>query len=166
MKKFLKITFTCIIVLLLLAQLYPRPEKNQGSMKGPNEISSVHTVPDDVQKILQTSCYDCHSNQTIYPWYSHIQPVASWLGNHIREGKDELNFSEFGTYSLRRQYHKLEEINDEIKHDAMPLLSYTLIHTDAKLNDASKKLVFNWVASLLDSFSTHYPADSLVRKKR
>lgn len=165
MKRFFKIFFLTIFIALLLIQLYPKPKPNVSPVTGANDITVVHHVPADVEKVLRSSCYDCHSNNTTYPWYASVQPVAMWLGNHIVEGKRELNFSEFGTYALRRQYRKLEEMNSQVKENQMPLSSYTLIHTDAKLDEAEKVLLAGWVTSLRDSFKTNYPVDSLERKK-
>lgn len=160
------------VLLFLLAAFviiqFFRPAKNTAS--GPeayaNDITKVHAVPADVQLILQKACYDCHSNDTHYPWYSHIQPVTWWLADHIKEGKKELNFSEFAGYSLRRQYHKLEEVEEQVKEGEMPLNSYTLIHSKAKLTDAEKQSLYSWVNTLRDSMRTVYPIDSLERKKQ
>ena len=165
MKRFLKFFLYAILIALILFQFYPKPKKNVSATMSSNDITMVHQVPTDVLQVLKTSCYDCHSNNTVYPWYASVQPVAMWLGNHIDEGKRELNFSEFGTYSIRRKYGKLEGINNEVKEGGMPLSSYTLIHRYAKLNDNQKLLLANWVTALRDSFKTNYPADSLVRKK-
>ncbi len=92
-----------------------RPEKNNAKIASLTAINTKFTVPATVDSILKTSCYDCHSNYTAYPWYSNIQPVASWLSNHVNEGKGELNFDEFAAYSPRRQYRKFEEISKEIE---------------------------------------------------
>ncbi len=165
MKKFFKILLYTLFIALLLVQLYPKPAKNVSESIGANDITAVHQVPDNVLQLLKTSCYDCHSNNSVYPWYASIQPVALWLGNHIEEGKAELNFSEFGKYSLRRQFRKLEEINEEVKENKMPLSSYTLIHRDAGMNEEKKLMLATWVTALRDSFKANYPADSLARKK-
>ncbi|MEI2748516.1 MAG: heme-binding domain-containing protein [Ferruginibacter sp.] len=166
MKRFFKTLFLVLLVVLVLFQFYPRPAKNIASGPSANDISRVHAVPQEVDKILKTSCYDCHSNTTAYPWYSKIQPVALWLGDHIEEGKGELNFSEFGTYSIRRQYRKLEEINEEVKEGEMPLKSYTFIHRNASLDEKQQLILANWVTALRDSFASNYPPDSLIRKKQ
>ncbi len=166
MKKFFKVFFISLLVALLLLQFYPKPTKNISDGTGKNDITLVHQVPDPVARLLKTSCYDCHSNNTSYPWYSNIQPVAWWLGDHVTEGKSELNFSEFGSYSIARKYRKLEEINEQVKENEMPLSSYTIIHRDAKLSADQKNLLSGWVVSLRDSFKLNYPADSLVRKKK
>jgi hypothetical protein len=166
-KKIFKRTFQVLLLALVVIQFF-RPAKNIAS--GPaafaKDIATAHTVPADVQLIFQKACYDCHSNNTEYPWYSNIQPVAWWLGDHIKEGKKELNFSEFAGYSIRRKYKKLEEINKEVKEGEMPLESYTLIHTNAKLTDADRLTIATWTTALRDSMKRVYPEDSLVRKKQ
>jgi hypothetical protein len=142
--RILKKIFLVLLVLLVLAQLIPRPAKNINPAITPNDITQVMPVPENVQAILKKSCYDCHSNNTVYPWYASIQPVALFLNNHIVEGKGELNFSEFGTYKAKRQHRKLEEIIDEVKENEMPLSSYTLIHGDAKLTIEQRQAITDW----------------------
>ena len=166
MKKIFKKISYVLLAAIVLIQFYPRPEKNLNKETGTADISKVFEVPAPVLQVLQTSCYDCHSNNTAYPWYSQIQPVALWLNDHVEEGKAELNFSEFGNYSIRRQYRKLEEINEEVKEGEMPLSSYTLIHRNAKLENEQKLLLANWTTSIRDDFKAKYPPDSLERKKQ
>lgn len=165
MKKIFKRLLQLLLVVFIVIQFF-RPEKNTATGVSANDITTKYAVPQNVQQILKTSCYDCHSNNTVYPWYSNIQPVAWWLKNHIDEGKRELNFSEFASYRIGRQYRKLEEINDEVKEDKMPLSSYTLIHTDAKLSSEQKLAIANWVTALRDSIKAKYPEDSLKRPQR
>ena len=131
---------------------------------GKKDIATLYPYPDSVKQLLQTSCYDCHSNNTTYPWYSKLQPVDWWLDHHVTEGKRELNFNEFASYSLRKQYGKLKKIGDEVKEGGMPLSSYTLIHTYAKLDDQQKNTIINWANSVRDSMKNKYPADSLIKK--
>jgi hypothetical protein len=159
------------ILLLLLAALviiqFFQPEKNESiDIAGQaNDISNCMAVSDTVQALLGTSCYDCHSNNTKYPWYAEVQPVGWWLSHHVNEGKKELNFNEFATYNLRRKYKKLEEIAEQVKTGEMPLSSYTIIHKDAVLNNDQKLLITAWANAARDSMKAHYPADSLIRKK-
>ena len=129
------------------------------------QITAVQKVPEDVMEILKVSCYDCHSNTTYYPWYSKIQPVAWFLDDHIIEGKKELNFSEFASYPIYRQYKKYKEIGKQIKEDEMPLFSYTVIHSDAVLNADQKLLIQNWAANSMKEMEQKYPAESLVKPK-
>ena len=110
--------------------------------------------------ILQTSCFDCHSNYTNYPWYTNIQPIGWWLNHHVDEGKEELNFSEFESYSLKRKLHKLEEIKEMVEEGEMPLSSYTLIHGDTKLSPEQKEILYTWVTE-----TRLYLSDSTYLKK-
>ena len=163
MKKGFKKALLLLLILVVIIQ-FIHPEKNISSPDAllTNDISKVYAVPDNVNQILQTSCYDCHSNNTIYPWYSKIQPVAWWLNNHIVEGKREVNFSEFATYRIGWQYKKLDEIIKQVKEDEMPLSSYTLIHRNAILTADQKLAIAGWAASIKDSIKAKYPADSLI----
>jgi hypothetical protein len=165
MARFFKRLLIILVVLFLLIQFYPRPDRNVSAAVSPQDIGSAYAVPADVQSILKTSCYDCHSNHTEYPWYSRIQPVSWWLGDHITEGKKKLNFSAFTGYSLRRQYHKLEEVEEMVNNGEMPFSSYTLMHNGAKLSETQKQRLVGWSASVRDSMRAKYPIDSLLRKK-
>jgi hypothetical protein len=164
MKKNLRRILIALLAVFIIIQIF-RPTKNKSDKPSVNDISTKYKVPEDVANILKASCYDCHSNNTVYPWYAEIQPVAWWLNDHVIEGKKELNFSEFAGYPIRRQYKKLEEINDQIKKDEMPLKSYLIIHTYAKLDSQQKYSVTNWVNLLRDSIKANYPPDSLKRNK-
>ena len=164
LKKIFKRTFQILLMIFIIIQ-FIRPAKNKSDGISKNDISKIYPVPENVQTILKTSCYDCHSNNTIYPWYANIQPVAWWLDDHIQEGKKELNFSEFASYRIGRQYRKLDEINKEIKEDEMPFDNYLWIHKYAKLDKQQKLTLANWVISVRDSIKANYPTDSLVRKK-
>jgi hypothetical protein len=154
-----------LLVVLIIMQFF-HPKKNLASSKSASNISAVYNVSTDVSGILDKACNDCHSNNTKYPWYNNIQPVAWWLNNHIKEGKRGLNFDEFKSYRPAKQYHKLEELIDQVKKEEMPLTSYTIIHTEAKLTDEQKSSLVTWAESVRNVMKEKYPADSLVRKKR
>ncbi len=134
-----------VFLIMILAIQFFRPAKNQGELEGTNHISSVVPVPSNIGQILKTSCYDCHSNNTVYPWYSEIMPFGWWLNHHIDEGKAELNFSDFKLYSQKKKDHKLEEIKEEVLGKEMPLESYTLIHKNAVLTNVQINIISNWV---------------------
>lgn len=142
------------ILLLLIAvvgiQFLPTT-RNQNNEVLEIDFFNTFDAPNNVQQLLKNSCYDCHSNHTNYPWYHKIQPVSWLLENHIKEGKKELNFNEFGTYSKRRQKSKLKSIINQVKEDEMPLWSYTLIHRNAKLSEVDKELLIRWMDKLKDS---------------
>lgn len=152
------------MLLGLVVIQFIRPERNSSGDESKN-ITTVFPVPAEVKNILQSSCNDCHSNKTVYPWYTNIQPVGWWLAHHVDEGRRELNFSEFASYPLKRQYHKLEEILEMVEEDEMPLRSYTLLHGNAVLSAAQKSTLMNWAGGLMDTLEARYPMDSLVQKK-
>lgn len=136
------------LVLFLVVQLY-QPARNLAYEQDLTaNFTKVYTVPENVKTILRTSCYDCHSNNTNYPWYSYIQPVRMIMDSHIKKGKKNLNFNEWGNYSSRKKRNKLDRIVKQIKSDEMPLASYTLIHKNAILTPTQKEEVMNWINSL------------------
>ena len=152
MKKALKLTLIILAAILLLIQLY-RPAKNNAPIDSPTDIASAYPVPADVVNMLHKACYDCHSNHTKYPWYNNIQPVASWLADHVEEGKDELNFSEFATFTTKRKLKKLKEIVHEVEEGDMPLNSYTWLHSEARLSPQEKQMLIDWAKGLAQKIS-------------
>jgi hypothetical protein len=163
MKIFKKLLIVLLVV-FVVAQAF-RPEKNDSNDTS-KDISKSYVVPENVKTILAKACNDCHSNNTRYPWYAEIQPVAWWINDHVKDGKKHLNFNEFDGYRIARQYKKLEECIEEVKEGEMPLSSYTIIHKDAKLSDDEKQILFTWCEIVRDSIKARYPADSLVIKKK
>ncbi|NJW52675.1 heme-binding domain-containing protein [Salinimicrobium oceani] len=145
--KFLKIIGLALLIAFVGIQFIPT-KLNQDDYIPKSDFTVIYEVPENINKILQTSCYDCHSNNTNYPWYNKIQPFTWYLNDHIEEGKEELNFSEFGEYSSRRQSSKLRSISSQVEDGEMPLSSYTLVHWDAKLSDKEKKKFIAWMDSL------------------
>ena len=139
-----------IIILLIILMIiqFIRPAKNISTALSANDIRLHYAVPTDVLNILKRSCNDCHSNNTVYPWYFNIQPVAWWLKDHIDEGKKELNFSEFASYPVKKQYHKLKSVIEQVKKDEMPLNYYLWIHKDAILSQEQKTILLKWADSL------------------
>ena len=121
-----------------------RPQRNNGNAFGRNDISHDVHIPATVMKILKKSCFDCHSNQTRYPWYAEINPVGWWLNHHVNEAKDELNFSEFVTYDSTKKQKKLDEIAGEVQEHKMPLKSYTFLHQETKLNNEQVSTLVSW----------------------
>jgi hypothetical protein len=146
-----KILFGILIVLIAIQ--FIQPARNKNGQVLPTAISNNYSLPENVQATLKTACYDCHSNSTQYPWYANIQPVRSFLDWHIKEGKEELNFSEFGSYSHRRQINKFKSIANSIDDGSMPLSSYTLMHKNARLSPAEKISIINWARKTADSLS-------------
>jgi hypothetical protein len=141
--KLKKLILIVIISSLVILQ-FLRPGKNEGEAFGDEDIFHSTAVPEAVKNILVESCFDCHSNFTRHMWYENIQPIGIWTGHHIEEGKEELNFSVFKTYKLKRAKHKYEEIAEMVADDDMPLGSYTFMHSNAKLSDEQKRVLIDW----------------------
>ena len=136
------------VLVLLIAIQFIRQSKNLGPIPSPADIQVQHPAPPEVSRILETACYDCHSNHTNYPWYAEIQPVGWWLADHIKEGKARINFSEFDQLSPKRAARKLQQCADEVTESDMPLTSYRLIHPKARLTEAQRKTLADWFDSV------------------
>ena len=149
----------------ILAAQFIRPAKNISRPPGGIGIESRFAVPPQVMQVFKRSCYDCHSDSTVYPWYAEIQPVGWWLNSHIEHAKRGINFDRFGSYRLMRQYGKLGDIVEQLRNDEMPLGSYLFIHRYARLTQDEKEDVIRWSAAMMDSMRAVYPADSLHRKR-
>ncbi len=133
--------------LIFIVIQFFRIDKNIPTSDSSLDFITVGQVPDDIQHILKNSCYDCHSNQTKYPWYAEIAPLSWWIGHHIEEGREHLNFSEWGNYSEKSKTHKLEECYEEIDEGEMPMTAYSLVHASARLQDPEKGELIRWLKS-------------------
>lgn len=139
------------LLIVFIAIQFIRPARNSSGQVLPTDITKTINVPDKVLNIFQNACYDCHSNNTRYPWYVNVQPMAWMLANHIKNGKENLNFSEFGSYSPRKQANKLRAIAKTMDEGSMPLSSYVIMHSDAKLSKEAKDLITAWALKTRDS---------------
>lgn len=153
MKMFKQIIISLAIVLVLI-QFIP-VKKNVSTIPSVAGIETKYKVPADVKQILQTACNDCHSNNTQYPWYNKIQPITWYLNNHVKDGKRHLNLDSFANYPAKKQAHKMDEFVEQIQEGEMPLSSYTLIHTDAKLTEVQKEILINWASGVKQQILTH-----------
>ena len=149
MSRMKKIGLTVLI--LLIGIQFIQPARNENGQALPTDISKTVFIPGNVKSLLQTACNDCHSNNTNYPWYTYVQPMGWIMNNHIQDGKKELNFSEFGSYSGRRQQSKLKSIASQVKDDEMPMASYLLMHKNARLTKEQKTLIIDWALNAKDS---------------
>jgi hypothetical protein len=156
------------ILLVLLVSLvviqFIRPTKNTSGEKS-KDITTLYPMPDSVKLVFDKACADCHSNNTKYPWYASVQPLAFWLNDHIADGKRHFNLNEFASYRIGKQNKKLEECIEQIKEGEMPLKSYTVIHKEAVLSEKEKATITNWCQSIVDTIHATYPADSLKLKR-
>lgn len=143
-----------VILTIFIAIQFIQPARNKSGQVLPTDISKTVVVTAPVATILKTACYDCHSNNTSYPWYASMQPFGWILSGHIRKGKDELNFSEFGSYPIRRQQSKLKSIASQVNDNEMPLASYTWMHKKARLSKQEKTMVIEWAMKAKETIDT------------
>ena len=149
-KKTFNIILIILIAVFIIAQFFG-PEENTYQQVPDTDIAKVENVPAEVMSILKTSCYDCHSNNTSYPWYDKITLVNYYLAEHVEDGKKHLNFSEWGKLSHQKKQHALKEILEEVAAKEMPLKSYLLLHQDANLSLAEVKTLKNWINKALEN---------------
>jgi hypothetical protein len=142
-KKILKIVVV-VLGLAFVAIQFIRPDTTNPPEVQGEALEDSTQLPADVGAILSRSCADCHSNRTIYPWYSNIAPVSWMLADHIRDGRRELNISVWNTYDNRRKARKLDAICDQVETGEMPLPSYLWIHTNAGLKEGEAAKICDW----------------------
>lgn len=146
----MKLLKTILVVLLVVfvGMQFVRPEKNIADKVAATDLI-INEKPDmEVAVILKTACYDCHSDNTKYPWYAEVAPVSYWIADHVEEGKEHLNFSSWTLYSAKKKAHKMEELIEEVEEHEMPLDSYTWMHGEAKLSEDQIKALNTWAGML------------------
>ncbi len=142
--KIMKKILLFIVAVLVIIQFF-RPDKNTSNEVSINKITDV---PPHIEQILKTSCYDCHSNNTVYPWYSNIAPVSWIIANHVNDGKKHVNFDEWKTYNDNQRKHNIHDLEEVIMENSMPMSSYTILHKNAVLSDKDKKDLLEWINTL------------------
>jgi len=144
MKKIIKIFLIFLIIAFVVIQFF-RPERTSSEAYEENHITKMMNVPDNVHQILKHSCFDCHSDHTVWPWYSNIAPVSWLVAKDVRNGRAKMNFSQWGKMPGSKREARLEAICEEIKEDGMPLKEYLYLHPEAKLSPDEKDIICRWV---------------------
>ena len=137
-QKVLARTAIAVGLLVLAAQVVPVERENP-------PVEADFDGPEEVRLILREKCYDCHSNEAVWPWYSRVAPVSWWVADHVKEGRRELNFSRWGLYSDDQKEEKMGEIYDEILDKFMPLPSYLIMHPDAAVTETEFEMIERWI---------------------
>jgi hypothetical protein len=145
--KILKIILAILIIALIALQFVPN-QMPVNKESGADDLIASGVVPEDISSVLRTSCYDCHSNQTVYPWYSRVAPASWLLAKDIRNGREELNFSDWGSYSKRNKIKNLSNIKEEVTSGEMPLNVYLVMHRKAKLSPEQVSALSKWTDDL------------------
>ncbi len=149
MGKKTKIFLYVLAGLFLLLQIYPmeRPEVTDINI---DDLLKNVDVPENVASMLKSACYDCHSNESTYPWYANIAPVKWWIYDHINEGREDLNFSVWNTLSKADQAEALDDIATAVMEGEMPLKPYPVTHPKAKLSEADRQSISDWTEILAE----------------
>ena len=142
----MKLALVITIIVLALIQLIPIDRDNPAT-----DPSSEIVFDVEVKQIIQTACYDCHSNQTSWPWYSYVAPVSWLVAYHVHQGREEMNFSQWNLYSDKRMDRKLREIIEEIEEEEMPLPIYLLTHSEADIDANQREILINWANSYFEA---------------
>lgn len=139
-----------LLGIFILLQLVPA-NKPEVIADNPNDLFLNNNVPSNIELMLRTSCYDCHSNETMYPWYAHVAPVSFLVSKDTREGRRELNFSEWEKLDAHEKEEMLEEIAEEVEEGEMPMKIYPVTHPKARLSDENREEIENWALSMAES---------------
>ncbi len=142
-KKIFRFILMSLVAILIIAQSF-RIDKTNPESDPTMDFIRMKNPPNDIAEMLKVACYDCHSNQTKYPWYTNIAPFSWWIQGHIDHGRKHLNFSNWGTYSAKKANHKLEECYELVEETKMPLMSYWIAHPEAKLSTEQRAALVAW----------------------
>lgn len=136
-----------LLAILIVIQIF-RIDKTNPPIDTQIDFATITNTPTDILEKLKGACYDCHSHETEYPWYTNVQPVAWLIKGHIKGGRQHLNYSEWGSYNSKKKSHKIEEIIEEVESRRMPMKSFTWMHEDASLSDDDIKQISTWLRTL------------------
>ena len=145
----IKRVFLVLIIVCIGFQFIPIHTNNVQIIEN-QTFDSLYETPKNIIRLLENGCYDCHSNQTNYPWYSKVQPFSFFMSKHVNDGKRELNFSEFVKYTERRRQSKLRSIINQLEENEMPPFEYKVFHSDAYFSESEKKKLIRWFRKLID----------------
>ena len=132
-----------LVVIFALMQIY-RPARTNPPVDQSKTMERSMSIPPNVQTILSRACSDCHSSKTVWPWYSNVAPVSWMLTDHVNEARDEMNFSDWGTFSAKKKHRRLEQICEQVNKREMPLPSYLWMHHDARLSPEDRNVICDW----------------------
>lgn len=148
MKRKLKAVIGLILLVVVIIQFIANKLPENKPLNSNSDIIASGLATGEIARILKNSCYDCHSNQVKYPWYSYVAPVSWLVINDVEEGRKELNFSEWSEYPKRRMLRKMEDVGEQMEKKEMPLPIYTFIHRSASLSENDRTLIKDWAKNL------------------
>ena len=147
MKKAIWITLAVIVIIQFIDSRLP-----QTAPPGPKELSVTEKMPSDVKELMSKACYDCHSMESRFPWYSHVAPVKWLVKSDILGGRRHVNFSDWGDYQDKQKVKKLDDIHEEVEKHDMPPSNYLLMHKEARLTDTDRQKIVAWADSTANNY--------------
>lgn len=147
MKKILKWLPILLLLFLIIAQFFPI-DKTAPASDPKQDFISMKKPPIEVANMLKNACYDCHSHETKYPWYTSVAPLSWWIAGHIKNGRGNTNFSIWESYNANKKSHKIEESIEKIERIHMPPKSYRFMHSEAQFSEAQRTTLINWLKSV------------------
>jgi hypothetical protein len=141
-KKKLKWLFVAPVVVFVLLQ-FTNPVCTNPPIF--HDLMATNAPPPQVAAILHAACYDCHSHETRWPWYSHVAPMSWLIASDVNEGRTNLNLSDWPADDPKRAAKKLENMSEKIGYGEMPPRKYTMIHVDARLTEGQRKELTDWL---------------------
>jgi heme-binding protein len=153
LRRILKWVVIVIAVLFVAVQFY-RPAKTNPPVEPSMTLQSRLQPPPQVAAVLDRSCRDCHSNETRWPWYSHVAPTSWFVIDHVNQGRNHLNMSEWGRYDNTEAANQLRNMCREARSEVMPLPSYTMVHRGAVMSQEDIKVLCDWATAERDKFRT------------
>lgn len=154
-RKFWLYFFGIIVVLFVVIQFIPITMP-KAEKENPNDLLANVKMPEHVASMFRESCYDCHSNETKFPWYAHIAPSSWLLSRDIREARQRVNFSNWEKLSKIQQIAMLSNVAIEVKNGDMPFWAYPIMHPKARMSKVDRKEMIDWVRKYQDDiFYSH-----------
>ncbi|MGB0839513.1 MAG: heme-binding domain-containing protein [Chitinophagales bacterium] len=141
--KWTKRILLALLVFLVVAQFFPI-DKSNPPINSSADYLQTSQVPAAMATLIKSACYDCHSNETQYPWYTNVAPISWWVKDHINHGREHLNFSTWSDYSTKKQAHKMEECWEEVEATKMPMLPYIIAHSEARMSEEERASLVAW----------------------
>jgi len=142
-KKWIRYTLIGLLVALVIMQFFPI-DKTNPPVDSTKDYITIAQPPANIANMLKAACYDCHSHEVKYPWYTSVAPVSWWVKGHIDHGTKHLNFSIWGDYSAKKAAHKIEECVEFVEETKMPLLSYIIAHPEARMSEEERAQLVAW----------------------
>ena len=145
-----KTIWIILVAVVIIMQLIPsgRPDVIK---ENKDDLLVNNSVPDSVAHLLKVACYDCHSNESVYLWYSYVAPISWLVARDVRAGKEELNFSTWESNDKMRKAKLLDDIVEVVSDGSMPMAIYPLMHPEAKLTKADRQMLVDWSESHAES---------------